>query len=200
MIADSWRIVKLGLKSLMLHKLRSSLTTAGILFGVASVIAMLAVGEGAKREALERFKDMGVSNLIARSKKPAETQSSSSQSSWTALAYGLLYSEAELIKASIPLADVVRIREVKRPMMRGEYFHTSIVVGTEPNFLGITNMSLREGRWLSPTDDERLANVCVLGAALCRILCSSRSRHHAVASAMRSRRVRADPSLENALS
>ena len=170
MIADSWRIVRLGLKSLMLHKLRSSLTTAGILFGVASVIAMLAVGEGAKREALERFKDMGVTNLLARSKKPAETQSSSSQSAWTALAYGLLYSEADLIQASIPTAEVVRIREVKRPMMRGEYFHTSIVVGTQPNFLDITNMRVREGRWLTITDDERLANVCVLGATLCRTL------------------------------
>ena len=119
MIRDSWRIVRLGLKSLMLHKLRSTLTTAGILFGVASVIAMLAVGEGAKRAALERFQDMGVTNLIARSKKPAETQSSSSQSTWSALAYGLLYQEADLIEASIPSADVVRIREIKRPMMRG---------------------------------------------------------------------------------
>lgn len=170
MIRDSWRIVRLGLKSLMLHKLRSSLTTAGILFGVASVIAMLAVGEGAKREALERFRDMGVSNLIARSKKPAETQSSSSQSSWTALAYGLLYEEANLIQASIPSAKVVRIREIKRPMMRGEYFHTSIVVGTEPNFLEIASMSVREGRWLSDTDNDRLANVCVLGATLARML------------------------------
>ena len=166
MIRDSWRIVRLGLKSLMLHKLRSTLTTAGILFGVASVIAMLAVGEGAKRAALERFQDMGVTNLIARSKKPAETQSSSSQSTWSALAYGLLYQEADLIEASIPSADVVRIREIKRPMMRGEYFHTSIIVGTEPNFLSITNMRVREGRWLARTDDDRLANVCVLGATL----------------------------------
>jgi putative ABC transport system permease protein len=170
MIRDSWRIVRLGLKSLMLHKLRSTLTTAGILFGVASVIAMLAVGEGAKRAALERFQDMGVTNLIARSKKPAETQSSSSQSTWSALAYGLLYQEADLIEASIPSADVVRIREIKRPMMRGEYFHTSIIVGTEPNFLSITNMRVREGRWLARTDDDRLANVCVLGATLSRLL------------------------------
>ena len=170
MIRDSWRIVRLGLKSLMLHKLRSSLTTAGILFGVASVIAMLAVGEGAKREALERFRDMGVSNLIARSKKPAETQSSSSQSAWKALAYGLLYEEANLIEASIPQADVVRIREIKRPMMRGEYFHTSIIVGTEANFLEITNMEIKEGRWISKTDNDRLTNVCVLGATLARLL------------------------------
>lgn len=170
MIRDGWRIVHLGLKSLLVHKLRSSLTTAGILFGVASVIAMLAVGEGAKREALERFRDMGVSNLIARSKRPAETQSSSAQSTWTALAYGLLYSEADLIQASIPSAVVVRIREIKRPMMRGEYFHTSIIVGTEPKFLGVTNMEVREGRWLASIDNERLANVCVLGATLARIL------------------------------
>ena len=170
MIRDGLRIVRLGLKSLMLHKLRSSLTTAGILFGVASVIAMLAVGEGAKQEALERFQDMGVTNLIARSKRPAETQSSASQSTWTPLAYGLLYDEADLIESSLPLAEVVRIREVKRPMMRGEYFHTSIVVGTEENFLAVANMKVREGRWLSAVDDERLANVCVLGAALCQLL------------------------------
>lgn len=170
MIRDGWRIVRLGLKSLLLHKLRSSLTTAGILFGVASVIAMLAVGEGAKREALLRFQDMGVSNLIARSKKPAETASSSGQSAWTALAYGLLYSEADLIQASLPEATVVRVREIKRPMMRGEHFHTSIVVGTEPDFLKVANMSVREGRWLTTTDNDNLDNVCVLGETLARML------------------------------
>jgi len=170
MIRDSWRIVRLGLKSLMLHKLRSTLTTAGILFGVASVIAMLAVGEGAKRDALERFQDMGVTNLIARSKKPAETQSSSSQSTWSALAYGLLYRDADLIAASLPGSEIARIREIKRPMMRGEYFHTSIVVATEPSFLEITNMAVREGRWLTDTDDRRLQNVCVLGETLARLL------------------------------
>jgi ABC-type lipoprotein release transport system permease subunit len=70
------RIVRLGLKSLLLHKLRSSLTTAGILFGVASVIAMLAVGEGASKETLQQYRDMGVTNVLVRSKKPEETQQS----------------------------------------------------------------------------------------------------------------------------
>ena len=170
MIRDTWRIVKLGLKSLMLHKLRSSLTTAGILFGVASVIAMLAVGEGAKRDALEQFRSMGVSNLIARSKKPPETQQSSSQSSFSALAYGLLYQEANLVQAALPGSAVVRVREIKRPMMHGENFQTSVVVGTEPGFLDVVNMQVFEGRWLAPLDEQRLANVCVLGAKLCEQL------------------------------
>ena len=53
------RTVKLGMKSLALHKLRSALTMLGLLFGVAAVIGMLAIGEGASREALDRIKAMG---------------------------------------------------------------------------------------------------------------------------------------------
>jgi putative ABC transport system permease protein len=170
MIRDNLRMVQLGLKSLLLHKLRSTLTTAGILFGVASVIAMLAVGEGASKEALDRFRDMGVTNILVRSVKPPDTQQSSSQSVWSAMAYGLLYQEAELIQSAIPTAEVIRIREVQRPLMRGENFRTTIVVGTEPGFLGVANMRIREGRWLSETDEQRLSNVCVLGASLAQTL------------------------------
>jgi putative ABC transport system permease protein len=169
-IRDSMRIVRLGLKSLMLHKLRSSLTTAGILFGVASVIAMLAVGEGAKKEALDRFRDMGVSNILVRSVKPPETQQSSGQSAFSALAYGLLYQEADVIQSALPASTVVRIREVQRPLMRGENFRTTIVVGTEPAFLRVANMRVREGRWLAQIDEQRLSNVCVIGQSLCNTL------------------------------
>ncbi|MCA8978349.1 MAG: ABC transporter permease [Planctomycetes bacterium] len=170
MIRDSWRTVQLGLKSLMLHKLRSSLTTAGILFGVASVIAMLAVGEGASRQALESYRDMGVTNILLRSKKPPDTAESSSQSVWSAMAYGLLYQEADVIAATLPNATLARAREFERPLTHGEYFTTTIVVGTEPSFLEVTNMKIDEGRWLSDIDDQRLSNVCVLGASAARTL------------------------------
>ena len=79
MIGDSARTIRLGLKSLMLHKLRSTLTTAGILFGVASVIAMLAVGEGASDESLQRFRALGVTNILLRSTRPPDTQQSTQQ-------------------------------------------------------------------------------------------------------------------------
>ena len=80
MIRDTWRIVRLGLKSLLLHKLRSALTTAGILFGVASVIAMLAVGEGAKQDALERFRAIRLVTPIAWN-HPRQTAHNASASS-----------------------------------------------------------------------------------------------------------------------
>src|SRR5436305_14333486 len=64
--------VRLGVKSLMLHKLRSVLTMLGIIFGVCSVIAMLAIGEGASYEAQQAIKKLGSQNIILRSLKPPE--------------------------------------------------------------------------------------------------------------------------------
>ncbi len=170
MIADTMRMVKLGLKSLMLHKLRSCLTTAGILFGVASVIAMLAVGEGASAETLKQYREMGVTNVLLRSQKPEETQQSSASSMMSTLSYGLFYQEADRIQNLLPQATVVRVREFQRPVMRGENWGQTMIIGTEVNFLEVTNMKVHEGRWLTELDQQRQANVCVLGERLARML------------------------------
>jgi len=169
-IRDTMRMVQLGLKSLMLHKLRSSLTTAGILFGVASVIAMLAVGEGASEETLKNFRDMGVTNVLVRSKKPEETQQTSSSSSMSILGYGLFYPEADRIQSLLPQATVVRVREFQRGVMHGEYWTSTMIVGTEVSFLPVTNMKVVEGRWLTELDLQKQSNVCVVGASLCKTL------------------------------
>ena len=170
MIADTLRMVRLGLKSLLLHKLRSTLTTAGILFGVASVIAMLAVGEGASAETLQQYRDMGVTNVLVRSKKPDETQQSSSNSMMSVLGYGLFYQEADRIQNLLPHATVVRAREFQRGLVHGENWSSTMIVGTEVPFLDVTNMQVREGRWLTELDLQRMSNVCVLGHSLSKTL------------------------------
>ena len=170
MIQDTLRMVRLGLKSLMLHKLRSTLTTAGILFGVASVIAMLAVGEGASAETLKQYRDMGVTNVLVRSKKPEETQQSSSTSMMSILGYGLFYQEADRIQNLLPHATIVRAREFQRGIVHGENWASTMIVGTEPSFLDVTNMKVHEGRWLAEIDLQRQTNVCVLGKSLAKML------------------------------
>ena len=170
MIGDTMRMVRLGLKSLMLHKLRSTLTTAGILFGVASVIAMLAVGEGASAETLKQYRDMGVTNVLVRSKKPEETQQTSSNSMMSVLGYGLFYQEADRIQNLLPHATVVRAREFQRGIIRGENWSSTMIIGTEVPFLDVTNMKVHEGRWLTELDMQRQTNVCVLGERLARQL------------------------------
>ncbi|MEM7699106.1 MAG: ABC transporter permease, partial [Verrucomicrobiota bacterium] len=69
------RSVLLGLKSLWMHRLRSLLTALGIVFGVCSVIAMLAIGEGASYEAQQQIKELGSQNIILKSVKPTNQSS-----------------------------------------------------------------------------------------------------------------------------
>src|SRR5512133_3525699 len=86
------RTIRLGLKSLWLHRLRSLLTVLGIVFGVCSVIAMLAIGEGASYEAQEQIKSLGSQNIIVRSIKPPEEQKVSDKGSQSyVLQYELSY-------------------------------------------------------------------------------------------------------------
>ena len=73
--------IQLGLRNLLLHKLRSFLTVLGIILGVASVIAMLAIGEGSKRETVEQIRQLGAANVIIRSVKPKQEDDESTSDS-----------------------------------------------------------------------------------------------------------------------
>src|SRR5205807_8913232 len=102
------RAVRLGVKSLWLHKLRSLLTLLGIVFGVCSVIAMLAIGEGASYEAQEQIKNLGSQNIILRSVKPPEEQKVSDKANQSyVLQYGLTYRDITRIRSTIPGVTVV---------------------------------------------------------------------------------------------
>src|SRR4029079_19466679 len=97
------RIIQLGLKSLMLHKLRSGLTMLGIVFGVFSVIAMLAIGEGASYQAQQQVRALGATNIIVLSVKPPNDSAASSGGGrgGFGLQYGLLRSDYRLLTETI---------------------------------------------------------------------------------------------------
>ena len=61
---------RLGIKSVLLHKLRSALTVLGILIGVTAVIWLVAMGEGISYQAQEQIKSLGATSIIVRSSKP----------------------------------------------------------------------------------------------------------------------------------
>ena len=97
-----WRGLKLGMKSLLLHKLRSGLTVLGIVFGVAAVISMLAVGEGSSRDAQERIQQLGATNIIIRSVKPSDESQNSGGRPARILNYGLKYEDFDRVVATVP--------------------------------------------------------------------------------------------------
>ena len=164
------RTLRLGLKSLLLHKMRSMLTVMGIIFGVCSVIAMLSISEGASREAQEQIKRLGTNNIIVRSVKPPEEQSAGAERQFVTT-YGLTYKDAERMATTLPsVSVVVPVREIREDIWFGGRKAQGRVVGTVPWFPDISNFHPRRGRFLSYTDTHRLSTCCVLGDAIAREL------------------------------
>ncbi len=164
------RTLKLGVKSLCLHGLRSILTVLGIVFGVCSVIAMLAIGEGASQEALERIRQLGSHNILVESVKPPEDQSASASRS-RVVEYGLTYDDAERISQTLPTVEiVVPTREIRQNIRSRERRIDGLVVGTMPWYMDVAKLRLKQGRFITWMDVKGKHNVCVLGAELVRAL------------------------------
>jgi hypothetical protein len=87
-----WPFVKLGATDVWRHKTRSFLTMLGMVFGVGSVIAMLAVGEGASQQALESIKRLGSQNILVSSVKPVSDAANATTVSVTGAQPGFYYS------------------------------------------------------------------------------------------------------------
>ena len=167
-----WNIVKVGIKNLLLHKLRSLLTVLGVILGAGSVICMLAIGEGSKREALEQIKQLGANNVIIRSVKPDEggngdeSETASQQQQSYILEYGLQYSDFERLKATLPtVTDAVPIALSLKPAFHEErWIPNARILGTTPDYLKVKNLRVRRGRFVTAPDHWNTANVAVLGA------------------------------------
>ena len=163
--------IRLGVKSLMLHKLRSILTMLGIIFGVCSVIAMLAIGEGASYKAQEAIKKLGSDNIILRSVKPAEEAKLSGMGRGSSLDYGLTYADGSRIQTTIP--GVLRVLPVRIIRENVRFAQNNIpvqVLGTLPFYPEIVGLDIARGRFLSDTDELHQDNVCVLTVGLAQRL------------------------------
>jgi len=164
------RTVRLGVRSLMLHKLRSLLTMLGVLFGVFAVIAMLAIGEGGRVEAIERIRGLGTQNVLARSVKPREDFATGQQTT-RVISYGLTEDDRARIEETFPaVRGVVPVREIYEEVRRGERAMNPRVLATLPTYLDVTGRTVVEGRFLSDEDQARVGNVCVLDYDVARYL------------------------------
>ncbi len=165
--------IRLGVKSLLLHKLRSILTMLGIIFGVCSVIAMLAIGEGASYEAQEAIKKLGSNNILVRSLKPPEQarQQSSGVGRGMQLKYGLTYEDAARIQTTIPgVARVLPMRIIRENVRFSRNEVPCQVIGTLPFYMEVTGAAVVRGRFLAHFDEQHQETVCVITTSLARRL------------------------------
>jgi putative ABC transport system permease protein len=161
------RIMQLGVKSLLLHKMRSGLTMLGIIFGVCSVIAMLAIGEGASYEAQEAIKKLGSSNIILRSVKPAQDSKTASAGRSYVNEYGLTYSDVARLDGTIPGIKRVLPKRIIRDEVRfNNLVQQAQIIGTHPIYSEMSGVDILRGRFLTETDETHMNNVCVLTVSL----------------------------------
>ncbi|MDB4766650.1 ABC transporter permease [bacterium] len=163
-----FRTWKLGLKSLLLHPMRSALTVLGIFIGVASVIWLLAIGEGISHEAQRQIEDLGAENIIVRSVKPPDESSGATR---TVADFGVKRSEAEMISVTIPTVDrVVPIREIQQRFIYNGNPNAKPIdgrlVGCTPEYSAITRLEVARGHFITHREVESEKSVCVISAVL----------------------------------
>ena len=165
---DRRDMLRVGLEGLSQHRLRSVLTTLGIIFGVGAVIAMLAIGEGAKREALEKFRVLGVNNIIVRDRKLTEKELEEARARFSS---GLSLADAEAIRRIVPGAvHVAPQAELDVEAKYGDKSTKITLVGVSDAFKEIFQSVPSSGEFLWRDQHEREVRVCVLGADVARSL------------------------------
>ena len=157
-------LFRMSAHNLLLHKVRSILTSLGVIFGVGSVIAMLAIAEGAKRQALAQIEAMGIDKIIVFSKRPPlEGKSEGSDNTSGVERFGLTGRDLEHISRMDNVERVTGLFDVRKKVLKGLKMTNLKLVGCDYRFLEDSSARLMQGRWFSPVDFANDSNVCVIG-------------------------------------
>lgn len=149
--------VRIGVRSLVSSWLRSLLSIMGVVIGVGTLVVMISIGEGTKRQIVRSVEAMG-SNLIVIENSPVRAAARRETA-------GLALRDVELLKKHCHLArGAVPLKTIVLKTSYGGESRPFISQGTTAELPRIANLDVAEGRFLCPRDVEESAKVCVLGA------------------------------------
>jgi len=161
----------IALESILSNKLKSILTALGIIFGVAAVISMLAIGKGAQQEILEQIKMVGVNNILINPIVQEETgnngeeENASGDKKQSKFSRGLSTQDVEAIRNQIP--SVQRISPeigLNSFVMQSGKRSAAKLVGIANDYFGLYNLNLTEGTNFNDYQEKHGIQVCVIGA------------------------------------
>ena len=160
--------LRTAFENIAAHKLRSSLTMLGIVFGVGAVISMLAIGAGAERQALETLSRLGLDNVIVRAVDLRDEEAEEIR----AKSVGVSLRDAEAITDAVPGVEHVSPKVEIKPweIRSAEGTVDAQVHGVSEVHAELVNLELAEGRFLDAFDVRRHAQVAVIGADVRREL------------------------------
>ena len=154
--------IQMGLTSLLVHKLRTGLTMLGMIFGVGSVVAMLAITEGAQKDIIASIDLLGVNNILIEAKEAVDRNELQARRQ---ISPGLTFRDFRAIQENVPGVAALTPRKRFKPLKVLPKTHNEapILIGVEPSYLEIQNLKVVEGRWFTDQENKDSAPVCVLG-------------------------------------
>ncbi len=164
MLADILPEIKMGLSSLLVHKLRSLLTMLGMIFGVGAVVAMLSITAGAQKEMMSYIDLLGVNNIIIEAKEAVDRNELQAR---RAISPGMSFRDFRSISENVQGLEALTPRKRFKPqkVLPKTAAEPPILIGVLPNYMAINSLRVVEGRFFNDEDNDRSAPVCVLGEA-----------------------------------
>jgi len=153
-------LFRIAIRALIRNKLRAILTMLGIIIGVASVIAMLAIGEGSKANIRKEMSSMGTNMVMVMPNFQRRGGVSMGASSSMVLKYSdvvALLNESTALSAVSP-----EVRASGQVIYSNQNTQTTIY-GVSEEYLSIRKLEIENGRVFNPTEVKSLAKVCILG-------------------------------------
>jgi putative ABC transport system permease protein len=157
---------EIAVESIISNKLKSMLTALGIIFGVAAVIAMLAIGKGAKMEIMEQMKMVGVNNILVNPVVPEKSNSTEEgEKQQKKFSRGLSMLDVEAIRETLPSVKRIspEISFNSIAMMNGVKY-TAKLVGVSNDYFQLYNLPLVSGAFFNSYQEENGIQVCIIGA------------------------------------
>ena len=161
MLANVLPEIYMGLTSLLVHKLRSLLTMLGMIFGVGSVVAMLAITAGAQKDAIAAIDLLGVNNILIEAKEAVDRNELQQRRQ---ISPGLTFRDFRAIAENVPGLAALTPRKRFKPMkvLPKTSQEAPVLIGVGPSYLTIQSLKIVEGRWFTEAENRESVPVCVL--------------------------------------
>jgi putative ABC transport system permease protein len=160
---------QIAVEAVLANRIRSILTGLGIIFGVAAVIAMLAIGNGAQQEILEQIKLVGVNNIIIKPivEQTEENLAEDDSKNEKKFSPGLTLDDKKAILSTIPgITSISPEILLETYIIKNGVRRSAKLVGVEPAYFDIFNFSLAEGKMFNETQIEKGEAVCIIGKSI----------------------------------
>lgn len=162
-----WEIIQVAIEAVFANRSRSILTALGIIFGVAAVIAMMAIGKGAQKEILDQIKLVGVNNIIVKARVEKKSSSDEEQDGKTEskkFSPGLTLLDAEGILSVIPTIEKVspEVTYETTIINNGKRLQARLN-GVTPEYFELFNLKLSRGQMFNNEQLEIGSPVCIIG-------------------------------------